>query len=270
MMEDKTLISAISLNCYNTICNDLIDYMLSFQSNDPLIHLNFALKREHIHRVVNYSELLAKSIECDDDVLLSAKLAALLHDIGRFAQFKKYQTFNDFISEDHADIAVQLINEHKWLNDLPEEMQTSIIKAVSFHNKISIPKNESPEVTLLSQILRDADKLDILDLAIKEYSNQNKNKNNSFSLDLENSSTVSKLIAKSFSAEKLPSKADMKTITDFKLIQMAFVFDLNLRESFSIVNKKGYLKHLFETMPKSDQIFELYRKAKIHVENHLI
>jgi len=270
MMEDKTIISAISLNSYNSICNDVIDYMLSFQSSDPLIHLNYALKREHIHRVVNYSELLAKSIECEDDVLLLSKLAALLHDIGRFDQFQKYQTFNDFISEDHAEIAVQLINAHKWLKDLSEENQTNLIKAVSFHNKIAIPKNERPEVTLLSQILRDADKLDILDLAVKEYSNQNKNRNNSFTLDLENSSTISKLIAKSFIAEKLPNKSDMKTITDFKLIQMAFVFDLNLRESFSIVNKKGYLKQLFETMPKSDQIFELYRKAKIHVENRLI
>ena len=61
----------------------------------------------------------------------------------------------------------------------------------------------------------------------------------------------------------------MKTVTDFKLVQMAFVYDLNFKESFSIVGKRQYLKHIFDTMPKNDRVFEMYRRVKIHVENHL-
>ncbi|MFA9390416.1 MAG: HD domain-containing protein [Prolixibacteraceae bacterium] len=270
MMEDKTTITTISIDSYTAVCNAAMDYMHTFINEDPLVQQNFILKREHIHRVVGYTEVISRSLECDEPTVLAAQLAALLHDIGRFVQFEKYQTFNDAISEDHAEIALGIIEEKKWLANLPEEMQISITKAISYHNKLIIPKGENQLTLLLSQILRDADKLDIFELAIKEYSLQNKNKNASFFLDLQVSSTVSKAIAKSIMAEKLPNKADLTTITDFKLLQMAYVFDINFRESFSIVNKKGFLKQLFETMPKTDQIFELYRKAKIHVENQLI
>lgn len=269
-MEDNTTISTISIDNYNSVCNAVTDYMLSFSSSDPLIQQNFILKRDHIQRVIGYVELLAKSIECDEVTTLSAQLAALLHDIGRFEQFEKYQTFNDATSEDHAELAVRIIEDKKWLSELPLEIQTSIIKAILNHNKLALAKTDDHRTVLISQLLRDADKLDIFDIAIKEYSPQNKNKNQSISLDLENSSTISKLVAKSFVAEKLPNKSDLRTVTDFKLMQMAYVYDLNFRESFSIVNKRGFLKHLFESMPKTDQIFDLYRKAKIHVENQLI
>ena len=269
-MEDNTKIETISTDTYNTICNAAMDYMLSFSSEDLLIQQNFSLKRDHILRVIGYAEVLSRSIECDESTVLLAQLAALLHDIGRFDQFEKYHTFDDSISADHAELAVGVITEKKWLSELPDEVQNQIIRAVLNHNKLAIAKSDDPQVILLSQLLRDADKLDILDLAIKEFSPQNKNKNNAFFYDLEASSTVSKQIAKSLASEKLPNKGDLKTVTDFKLLQMAYVYDLNFRESFSIVNKKGYLKQLFETMPKTDQVFDLYRKAKIHVENQLI
>lgn len=270
MMEDKTKETIISINVYNTVGNAVMDYILSFSSDDPTIQQNYILKRDHIHRVVGYAEVLSRSIECNEEIIMETQLAALMHDIGRFEQYQKYQTFNDNLSVDHAELATKIIKEKGWLSNLPEEIQTNIIKAILYHNKLALPKNEDPDIILISKLLRDADKLDILEIAIKEYSPQNKNRNNSFTLDLEASSTVSKPIIKSLGAEKLPDKNDLKTITDFKLLQMAYVYDLNFRESFSMINKKGTLKQLFDTMPKTDQVFDLYRKAKIHVENQLI
>lgn len=269
-MEENTTLSRVSVEDYNSICNEVMEYMLQFESQDANIQQNYNLKRDHIHRVVEYTELLSKSIEVEQETIFTAQLAALLHDIGRFEQFKKYQTFNDLTSEDHAELGIKVIDEMKWLKSLNEEIQNTILAAISLHNKISIPKNTPEHIALIAKIIRDADKIDILDLAIKEYSTQNRNKNKSFALDLEISSNVSKLVAKSLMAEKLPEKKDLISTTDFKLMQMAYVYDLNLKESFSIVNKKGYLKKLFDTLPKTDQVFELYRKAKIFVENQLI
>ena len=269
-MENDNLVSIISTKTYNSICNEVFDYMHSFTSDDPVLLQNYTLKREHINRVIGYAEVLTRNLELDLDFVLESQLIALLHDIGRFEQFKKYKTFNDAISIDHAELAVEIINQQGWLNELPADIQQNIKKAVSFHNKLSIPKNESDDVVLLSKIIRDADKIDILDIAIQEYSPQNKTKNQFFSYELENKPIVAKNIAKAMLSGKLPDKKDMKTITDFKLILMAFVFDLHFKKSFSIINKKQYLKQLFESLPKSDQIFEIYRKAKIHVENQLI
>jgi len=268
MMEENTTLSNILVEDYNEICNQVMDYMLDFSSDDAEIQKNFTLKRDHIHRVIGYTEVISRSLECNDETILIAQLAALMHDIGRFMQFEKYQTFNDSVSLDHSELAVTIINEKGWLKKIDPEIQTIIKEAVLLHNKISIPKNTKKEIELIAKILRDADKVDILDLSTKDYGKTVKNK--AITLNLEISSNVSKQVAKSLSAEKLPAKKDMTTVTEFKLMQMAFVFDINFKETFSIINKKGYIKKIFETLPKTDQVFEVYRKAKIHVENHLI
>lgn len=269
-MENKTTIDDTVPKLWQAIHHKVFQYISSFQDEDANVQLNFVLKKEHIVRVVQYAEMLAESIGCDENFMDSARLAALLHGVGRFEQFQQYHTFNDDQSENHAAIALRVIAENHWLEGIPNDMSMSVLKAVEYHNKLSVPKNETPEVIFLSNLLRDADKLDILDQAVKEFSLQNKFRNNAFSYDLKQSPVVSKAIAKSFAAEKLPSKSDMKTVTDFKLIQMAFVYDMHFKLSFSLINKKGILKQLFDTMPKSDQVFDLYRKARIHVENQLI
>lgn len=269
-MDDKTTKNTSETLIWHVIHDQVFQYINRFKSDDPLVQLNFDLKRDHIGRVIQICELICNSLECDEMVRESARLAALLHDVGRFEQFQHYKTFNDLKSEDHALIALKLIDENHWIDTIPNEFRLPVLRAVELHNQLTVPKNEPSEVLLLANILRDADKLDILEQAVKEYSLQNRNHNQAFSLELEHSPKVSKAIAKSLTAEKLPSKSEMKTVTDFKLIQMAFVYDLHFRFSFAHINKKGILKQLFETMPKSDQIFEFYRKARIYVENQLI
>lgn len=268
-MENENFISIISTKNYNTICNDVFDYMHSFTSDDPVLIQNYTLKQEHINRVIGYTEVITRDLALNPDYVLQSQIIALLHDIGRFEQFKEFKTFNDSTSVDHAELGVKIINDQGWLNELPENIQHNIKKAVANHSKITLPKNETDDVVLLSKIIRDADKIDILDMAVQEYSPQNKNKNQHFTLELDPKPIISKLIAKAILAGKLPDKKEMKTITDFKLTQMAFVFDFNFKKTYAIVNKKQYLKHLFDTLPKSDLVFEIYRKTKIHVENQI-
>ncbi len=244
--------------------------MTGFNSSDKSIQQNYLLKREHINRVIGYSEVLTRSLELDPDLVMAAQLAALLHDIGRFEQYKLHQTFNDSISFDHAEKAVELISEKNWLIRLPDNVQQMIIKAIKYHNKISVPKIEDEQSTLLIQILRDADKIDILDIAIKEFSLPLLVQNQSFALDLEKKPSFSKKVANAILAGKNADKKDLHTVNDFKLMLMSYVFDINFKASFALINKRQYLKQLFDTLPKSDDIFEIYRKTKIHVENKLI
>lgn len=264
------VISTISTEDYNTICNNVFDYITAYNSSDKSTQQNYTLKREHINRVVGYTEVLTRSLNIDTDMVMTAQLAALLHDIGRFEQFKQYQTFNDTESFDHAEKAVELINEKKWIANLPDYTQQMILKAIKYHNKINAPKNEDEQSTLLIKILRDADKIDIFEIAIKEFSLPLKDQNQSFTLELEKKPSYTKKVAYAIVAGKNADKKDLKTVNDFKLMLMSYVFDINLKTSFALINKRQYLKQLFDTLPKSDDIFEIYRKTKIHVENQLI
>lgn len=268
--ENDIVASTISTDNYNKICNKVFDYMLAYTDDDLTVQQNFALKREHINRVIGYTEVLTRPLNLDEELVLTAQLIALLHDIGRFEQFKNHKTFNDALSFDHAEMSVQIIDQNEWLTDLPEELQLTIKKAILNHNKIAIPKNETEEVVLLSKIIRDADKTDILDIAVKEYALPVKNQNLHFSLELNKPLSFTKSIASSIISGKLVDKKELKTITDFKLFLMAFVYDINFKKTFATINERQYLKRIFDTLPKSDDIFEVYRTTKIHVENQLI
>ncbi|HPR32364.1 MAG TPA: HD domain-containing protein [Prolixibacteraceae bacterium] len=260
----------INPETYDSVIDSVRTYIDSFRSDDAFIIQNLTLKKEHIQRVVTFSEMLARSLNCSETAVMIAQISAWLHDIGRFEQFLTWHTFNDSRSVDHAVLALDIIHKKQWLQNLNPEAVPWILAAVENHNKRSIAKNTPPEILFFSQLLRDADKLDIMDMAVAEYGSKNKKKNSAFTLGLENSLQVSAPIIEAIRSGQLPDKKDLLTVTDFKLLQMSWVFDLHFRKSYERVNQKQFLKQIFETLPKSDLIFEAYRIARIHIENQLI
>ncbi len=262
----QTIDSLFWLRLYENVS----EYMLSYESVTPLLQKNLKLKVTHIERVISNSEKIANSLLMEPEQVNIAKTIGLLHDLGRFEQMLKYETFNDAESVDHAQLGVSIIEQQNWLVELDSTIVNTILKAVANHNKLELPKSLNDDELLYCKIIRDADKLDILSIAINEYSYQNRDKNELFSYQLKDAPVASKKIVNRIMNEQLPLKKDLQTITDFKLLQLAFVYDLNFKKSYSMINEQQLLKQLFETMPKSDQMFDIYRKVRIYFENKLI
>ncbi len=56
------------------------------------------IKANHIYRVAENSKKIAQNIGLKEEDVKLAELIGLLHDIGRFEQIKKYNTFADRMS----------------------------------------------------------------------------------------------------------------------------------------------------------------------------
>ena len=52
-------------------------------------------KINHTFRVMDLCGEIAESLNLSDEEIKLAKLCGLLHDLGRFEQWKRYKTFND-------------------------------------------------------------------------------------------------------------------------------------------------------------------------------
>ena len=91
------------------------------------------LKIDHTYRVAEFCEQIAKSIGlCEADVDLAWTIG-MLHDIGRFEQVKRYNTFIDSESVDHAQFGADLLFKEGLLAAfIPEADEASA-------------KNNSPE-----------------------------------------------------------------------------------------------------------------------------
>lgn len=67
------------------------------------------LKIDHTYRVAAICERIAESLSLSSEDVDLAWLLGMLHDIGRFEQLKRYGTFSDAQSIDHAHFGVELL-----------------------------------------------------------------------------------------------------------------------------------------------------------------
>lgn len=68
------------------------DYTREFSSEDPDFQENIDLKTEHTRRVCEAVLDIGESLDLSDEDLCMAEVTALMHDIGRFEQYKKFGT----------------------------------------------------------------------------------------------------------------------------------------------------------------------------------
>ena len=137
------------------------EYTSKYNASDPKIKL----KIDHTYRVAALAERIAKTVT---DVSIDTDLAwamGMLHDIGRFEQVKRYGTFVDSESVDHAALGISILFDEGLLDsfgDFSEKERELIRISIANHNKFRIPEGMDDLTTAYCNILRDADKIDIL------------------------------------------------------------------------------------------------------------
>ena len=112
------------------------DYVKNYNSNDEKIKL----KIDHTYRVSDLCEKIALSLGMNNEDVDIAWLTGLLHDIGRFEQVKRYGTFNDPKSVDHAKLGSSILfSEGKIdLNDIELNEFLCSYKKVNSDKPLSI------------------------------------------------------------------------------------------------------------------------------------
>ena len=150
-------------------------YSEEFNKNDE----NIMRKYNHSIRAMNFAIEIAKSMNYDEKTIEIVGLAGLLHDIGRFEQWTLYNTYSDTKSIDHAMLGVEDLKRNEYINNYiqDKESQDIILTAILEHNKYKISEGMEFKREIISKIVRDADKLDLLETqcnAIKDNSILNK------------------------------------------------------------------------------------------------
>jgi putative nucleotidyltransferase with HDIG domain len=244
-------------------------YVQSFYSSDPHVQQAMVLKEEHSLRVCKEILNICRMLNLSDNDLRLAEAMALFHDIGRFEQFTRYQTFADKKSENHAELGVNILQKEKILATVDETTRDLILKTVSYHNRLSIPAEESPVCIYFSRLLRDADKLDIFELVSTYYYIDNAERSAAVELYLPDTPDISEDVLANLEEGKMANIHDMKSLNDFKLLQMAWVYDINFQPTFQMIHERGYLKKIRDTLPASARIDQVYTGLLSHLEKKI-
>lgn len=206
---------------------------------------NYDCKNSNILRKLIHSFSVAEkcySIACSKGLSNKKRnlcyLIGLFHDIGRFEQWKKYGTYDDKKSIDHADLSCEIIDSLNFEENFGITQKELIIikESIKYHTKPYTGKNK--EILLFNYILNNAD----------AYANVITTANGMQPMTCVNNGVTPEFVQKFRNRELL--KISPNTKLDICLALTAccyYVKDKTLREE---IIKFKYIDIIFETFSK--------------------
>ena len=219
------------------------------------------LKLEHTFRVQKLCKEIAENINLTKEEVETAQICGLLHDIGRFEQWKNYKSLEDYKTLDHGDLGYNILKKNNYINKYikTEEEKAIVLKAVKYHNKYSIPKNLKKKEKTLINLTRDADKIDILYLlrvGILPIMIEDK--------------PFSKEVYQALMNKKLISQEILKKDADATAVKLAFIFDINYSYSLKLMQEHlNYIIEKFKETATNKKLLQQIKEIQEVINNYI-
>jgi len=240
-------------------------YCASFSTPVREDQRNISIKQDHTQQVCLNALRISSDLKLNEQETLLAETIALFHDIGRFLQYQQYKTFDDSISVNHAALGITVLLEDGVLQGLPKKDQELILHAVTLHNVFSLPEELDDRTRLFAQLARDADKLDIMRVVIQFFEQEAGDRAEAVALGLPDAPGYSPEVLASLMRGEMARKADLKLQNDFKLLQLAWLYDFNFASSLRMVLERGYIDQLAGMLPASEE----FKRAVEHIRSYV-
>ena len=239
-------------------------YAEGFLSGEEEFDRSIRLKIEHSFRVRSEAAALAASEDFPPSVARLTDVAAMLHDFGRFEQFRRFRTFHDAVSVDHGQLGTRLLVAQRFLaGDTPAE-RGMVLAAVRWHNALALPPGLSGVAWQVASAIRDADKLDILPILFDYLEHPD---NRAVVWNLEDSPRLTPAVRERLLRRESPFYRDFHNAVDFIASKLGWVYDLNYDHSRSEFARRGYLGRLRRYLPDTAEIAEIFELASKALES---
>ena len=231
------------------------DYAMQYDFEEDAIRRKY----EHSYRVMELSDKIVYSLGLEEDDSYLACIIGLLHDVGRFPQWKEYKTFSDSKSINHAILGAKMLFDEGLIKKfkLDESDYYLVRTAIENHSVYKLDENKLKDKVLLhSKIVRDADKIDILyELSTPRIMGIK-----------DDDSKISEEVKNSFYKHEEIDRKEIKTVNDRVLMKFGFVYGLYFDYSKKTILENEYLDRMYETL-KNKKLFKPYfEEAKKYLE----
>jgi len=255
-------------------------YVDTFREADGKLPVMMQLKRTHTAFVVKNAEAIAGGEGFSPEEREVALAAALLHDTGRYEQLRRYNTFKDSDSIDHAVFSHDIVKEKGWLKEVKksgegEQLREDVIlKAILYHNRRDLPKEiENPLFTFTSHLhllslaahtVRDADKLDIFRVLEDQVAHTDWKSDSRAFWNLAVSAPPNPVVVDCIEKGLPVDYQNIKSLSDFVLIQVGWMISgLQFATSRRLCRERGHLAyrrnflHQLTDSPAIDRVCDL-------------
>ena len=247
-----------------------LTYVSRYDSGDIMIRL----KTEHTLRVAGNCARIAAGLQMDSDSEDFAWLLGLLHDIGRFEQARRYGTFVDSVSVDHAELGADLLFRDGLIGEFPVQeipaYRLSILEtAIRLHNRLSLPEGQDGETRRFCDLIRDADKADIFRVVTELSYEERAGTSRGLLREAEGASAA---VMNCVFQHRCVPRNIRKNRFDVHISHCCMAFELVFPESRKIVREQGFLGRMLEgcgaggKTPQSGKEREQLRAVRREIE----
>lgn len=235
-------------------------------------NIKVKLKIDHTYRVAGLCRKIAQSENMSNEEQELAWLLGMLHDIGRFEQLQKYNTFIDADSVDHAELGADILfNSHGMaegtdtlrleIRDYVEDDSEDYLieTAIRQHNVYRINSDLDERTQRFCNILRDADKIDIFRVCAETPMEDIYNTTR----EELNRADVSDKVMESFLEHHATLRSIRRTVVDQLVGHISLVYELVFAGSRAIAYEQGYLEKLMNFQSENENTracFDIIRK----------
>jgi putative nucleotidyltransferase with HDIG domain len=252
---------------FETIFENYVNKFIEKSDGDEARILNFTNKKIHSYHVRDNIIKIAKEEHLDVDMHI-VEFIGLFHDIGRFYQYDKYETFNDANSQDHAKLSIKVLEDEGIIKLIDYEDRAYVVDSILMHNYKDLPKIKDKKMYIYSTLLRDADKLDGF-RSISIYERENKKL--AYFKNKSDDPIISDYVYDSIMNKKSVYKYDLKTVLESQVVSLGYItsdiiYDATLRE----IKNNNYTEKMFSKMQDTDRSRNIYNFVNDYINRRLL
>lgn len=201
-------------------------------------NLKVQRKIDHIYRVSEISKKIAIHLGLTEEQIKLAQLIGLLHDIGRFEEYK----MSDKKVFDHGQAGVEILKSNNYIRKYIDidQYDDIIFTAIDEHNEYKLSEALSEENKLFCEIIRDADKIDIIYEGIYIYWQTEEE------IEKFENGKLSEKMLEDFYHRKIADKTNKISKTDEIVRFASFIFDMNFKCSLEMLKESDNLSKMID------------------------
>ena len=201
-------------------------------------------KYDHTFRVVEYANIICENENFYEKNKELTLICALLHDISRFEEWMRYNSWNKI---DHGDLGFEILRENNFISKFTDDIeeQNIILNVVKYHNKFDIPKHLNDIEKKILKVVRDADKIDIMMTQTNKMNFEKKCNENWLEIE---KIDIPKEIIDNVVNEELVNNNLVNNNAILLIKHLTFLYDINYRSSFKIIYNLEIVKNKLDSL----------------------
>ena len=230
------------------------EYAWGYAGVDGEFHPMLRLKFDHSLRVQRYARQIATELAWSQKDINLADALGLLHDIGRFPQFKQYGTLQDARSIDHGECGFCTATRTGVLVDCHPSRAQWILDGIRFHNRREIPAGLEHDSLRFVKLVRDADKLDIFHIVVDTIRNATFRQHPEILAGIDPDGPLNPVLVNEVREQRRGTYEHVRSLADWIVLMLAWVYNLNYLPTLHEVTRAGFLEDLIGLAPDTPEV----------------